>query len=70
MSAQAELREEYEVLFEGQLVSFEFNPGQVRAGRVVGHTLAGGGNEPWVLHLLIRYRGTQSWRRASQVELA
>jgi len=66
---QAELTEEFKILFEGEMVTFEFNPGQVRVGRVIGHTLAGGGNEPWVLHLLIGYRGTQSWRRASAVEL-
>jgi hypothetical protein len=68
-NTQAELREEFEVLFEGQLVSFEFNPGQVRVGRVVGHVISGGGNEPWQLYLLIKYRG-QSWRRADRVELA
>lgn len=68
-ATQTELTEEFEVLFKDQQVSFEFNPGQVRVGRVVGHTLAGGGNEPWVLYLLIKYRG-ESWRRADRVELA
>jgi hypothetical protein len=70
VSTQAELTEEFRELFEDEAVRFEFNPGQERVGRVVGHTLAGGGNEPWVLHLLIKYRGTQSWRRADRVELA
>lgn len=68
---QAELIEEYEVLLKDQRVTFEFDPGKIRVGTVIGRSIWGPHPETgWVLSVLIRYRGTQSWRQASQVELA
>jgi len=68
--SQAELYEEYKVLWAGEKVTFEMDPGKVRVGVVVGFWMAGPSTNGWILGLEIKYRGGSFPRRASACELA
>lgn len=66
---QLDLVEEYEILLKGQRVTFPTERGE-RIGRVIEHSLSGGGNLPWTLWVTVEYRKGRYPVKAADVQLA
>ena len=69
MSEQQRLQQQGKALI-GTRVNFPFETrnGKVqRVGKVIGFSLAGGGNRGWVLELEIAYRGSGAWCRVNEI---